>query len=216
MISSNLKADLSSPMPIEQVFQKHIVDGKSYYFQTIISNPDYEYQLRYDLAVALGVSINDVVIMGSAKLGFSVKTENFVGFDDKFSHSQRPGDRSDIDVAVVNRIFYDTTLREIYGLSRHFDPEWVQEKWKINAFYSEPSNLHKRYAQYLAKGWLRPDLMPLDYFQAAQWVRVRDEWSAKLDDRKISLGFYSDWYYLKHYQMDNLELLRTKIWNLGA
>lgn len=203
-------------MPIEQVFQKHIVDGASHYFQEVMKNPDYEYKLRHEFATSLAISINDVIIIGSAKLGFSVKTENFLEFDKKYSHTNSLRDRSDIDVAVINRNLFDTTIREIYGLSRHFDNDWINEKWKINDFYREPSNLHQKYALYLAKGWLRPDFMPLDYFQTASWVKVRDAWSSKLEGRKIALGFYSDWHYLKHYQMDNLERLRVKIMNLGV
>ncbi|MDO8035060.1 hypothetical protein O3297_16725 [Janthinobacterium sp. SUN128] len=201
-------------MPVEQVFQKHIVDGASHFFKNTINLPDFEYGLRYDLAQRLGISINDVIIVGSAKVGFSVKTEAFSPFDSKFIETGLEREKSDIDVAIVNRNLFDSINREIYGLSRHFDADWIAQKWKMNYFNTTPSDLHKRYAVFLAKGWLRPDLMPLDYYRSAAWVPVVEHWREKLEKRKIALGFYSDWYYLKHYQMDNLNRLRAKLMTL--
>lgn len=215
MISNLLKGDLESTMPIEQVFQKHIVDGASYFFQNIINEPNYEYMLRHELASVLGISINDVVIMGSAKIGFSVKTDKFIEFDKGLNSSNRPK-RSDIDIAIVNRDLFDVIGREIYALSRHFDLAWIKDKWRTNDFYQDVPDLYQKYALYLAKGWIRPDFMPLDYHAAAQWVSVKDAWRIRLDKRSIAIGFYSDWHYLKHYQMDNLDRLRAKLMSLGA
>jgi hypothetical protein len=214
MISDALRGDLATTMPLERVFQKHVVDGKSYFFQSILKDADLEYSLRHDVANGLGISINDVVIMGSAKLGFSVKTENFAPFDALFWKTREKKDRSDIDVAIVNRELFDKINREIYNLSRHFDSRWIKDNWKINRFYSNAANLqsplYKSYVWYLAKGWARQDFMPLLYSQSAPWVSICDAWRKRLD-RKVSVGFYSDWHYLKNYQMDNLQRLRSKI-----
>lgn len=209
-ISDSLRADLTSIIPIEQVFQKHVVDGASYFFKEKLVKIDWEYELRHELAKSLDVSINDVIIVGSAKLGFSLKTEEFNEFDSNFSDSKNPRDKSDVDIAIVNRRLYDKTIEQVFHLSRHFEKEWIDLNWKMNAFYRTPSNLHKQYALYLAKGWLRPDFLPSVFFDIAPWRPVSDVWYGKLQ-RKISLGFYSDWMYLKHYQMDNLERLRNKL-----
>ena len=175
-----------------------------------MAQPDWEYKIRHDLAKSLDISINDVIIVGSAKLGFSLKTGEFNPFDSKFSMSRNPRDLSDIDIAVINRRLYDTMAEQIFHLTRHFEKKWINENWRMNAFNKEPDNLHKLYAVYLAKGWLRPDLFPSSYYDVAPWRLICDEWRSKLK-RKISLGFYSDWLYLKYYQMDNLQRLRDQL-----
>lgn len=209
-ISDLLRNDLSSLIPIEQVFQKHVVDGASYLFKEKLGKIDWEYELRHELAGSLEVNINDVIIVGSAKLGFSLKTENFHEFDSKYMNSKNPRDKSDVDIAIINRRFYDKTIEQIFHLTRHFEKDWIEQHWKTNAFYSYPSNLHKCYALYLARGWLRPDYLPSAFFDIAPWKTVSDAWYTKLQ-RKISFGFYSDWLYLKHYQMDNLDRIRNKL-----
>jgi hypothetical protein len=207
-------ADLASEMNIEQLFQKHVIDGTSYFFRDFLKEGDKEYELRYALASALNISINDIVIVGSAKLGFSVKNENFLKFDEKYEKERKNKNKSDIDIAIVNRRLYDSQAELIFELSRHFSPPWIREKWAKNAFYptglnGSDNSLFYNYTKYLARGWLRPDYTPNLYIEAMPWKAALDDWREKLQ-RKLTIGLYSDWYYLKHYQMDNLINLRIK------
>lgn len=120
-ISEKLKIDLISEMNLERLFQKHVVDGSSYIFRDHLGRPDDEYHLRHEIAIACDCSINDVIIVGSAKLGFSVKTKNFVEFDALYKESNKTRDKSDIDIAVVNREHFDKLTQSIYLTSNHFD-----------------------------------------------------------------------------------------------
>lgn len=212
-ISQSLRADLVSVMPVERVFQKHVIDGRSFLFNQILNKCDWEYELRDELAGLLQISLNDVIIVGSSKLGFSVKTEDFHEFDHEFKLTGNPRKKSDIDVAVVNAACFDRIAKEIFFLSRHFQRDWIEGNWKINDFYrgARSRDLSAQYALYLAKGWLRPDYLPSMYYAAAPWRPVSEKWSARLGGRKISIGFYSEWFYLKHYQMENLNRLSTLI-----
>lgn len=210
-IAADLRCDLVSEMHIEQVFQKHLVDGSSYYFRESIKQANFEYELRHDLSKILEISINDIVIVGSAKLGFSVKTSDFNEFDWKYSQTGNPQDRSDIDVAIVNKRLFDQLAEQVFRLSRHFDKEWIHSYWRLNSFHKTPTNLFPRYTEYLARGWFRPDLSPGPFLAHADWVKVCDSWYQKLGNRRVSIGLYSDWFYLKHYQMDNLDRVREKI-----
>ena len=132
------------------------------------------------LAHALNVSINDVIIVGSAKLGYSVKSEKFRKFDHKFRDSNLPKDKSDIDIAIINSRFYVRSIEEIYHLSRHFNEGWIRENWSTNVFYRQPNDLHINYALYVARGWIRPDFLPNVYFDQAAWRSVCDAWYRKL------------------------------------
>jgi len=213
MIEDNLRKDLLSEKPIENVFQKHVIDGSSYFFNKAINKPDLEYDFRYELANLLKINLHDIIIVGSAKIGFSLKDHAFNKFDHVYNTSRNPNEKSDIDVAVVSNNIFEEISRNIYEISKHFNPEWATENWKTNNFNSMPKNLLKSYTFYVAKGWLRPDLMPLIYYSSAPWVAFIERWRKELG-RKISIGIYSNWYYLKHYQMDNLTDLRVKLLEL--
>ncbi|NVI82911.1 hypothetical protein [Janthinobacterium sp. BJB401] len=218
MTSANgIALDLASDMDIEQLFQKYVVDGTSYFFRDFLKDVDQEYQLRHDLAAALKISINDVVIVGSAKLGFSIKNHNFSKFDERYQKNPVNKNKSDVDIAIVSKKIFDQQTELIFETSRHFSPEWIEEKWIDNIYY--PSDRERRmkgldpifqnYTKYISRGWLRPDFTPNIYINQSPWKTSVDNWYGRLQ-RKISIGLYSEWYYLKHYQMDNLISLRIK------
>lgn len=212
-----LKADLVSEMEIEQLFQKHIIDGPSYFFRERLSDLNQEYVLRHELAQLLNLSINDIVIVGSAKLGFSVKDEKFLTFDERFTRTSKSKNRSDIDIAVVSRKLFDSQAELIFEISRHFDINWEHHNWKHNVYYPDDDALRQKgiaslfqsYTANLARGWLRVDYSPSTYINAIHWKKWSEKWREHLD-RKIGIAIYSDWHYLKHYQMDNLKNLRLK------
>ena len=104
---TSLKEDLVSTMDLEQVFQKHIIDGRSFFFSEYLKDSNREYTVRHSISTALGLSINDVVIVGSAKLGFSVKTDKFLNFDERFRRTNKKEHLSDIDVAIVSKKLFD-------------------------------------------------------------------------------------------------------------
>lgn len=205
-----LKEDLASDMESEQVFQKHVVDGSSFYFSTSEANNNDEYCLRHDIARDCQASINDVVIIGSAKLGFSVKDSSFRRFDEKFHTSRNPRDKSDIDIAIINSRLFETLTEQIFHLSCHFNQEWIQKNWRTNQYYVGEKSLFHEYTKYLARGWLRPDFLPNIYISETPWGDTCKSWTDRLG-RKVNVGIYSNWTYLKHYHMDHLEILRAKI-----
>ena len=170
-ISDNLRTDLLRNMDTESVFQKHVVDGPSAYFQRNHDSPNDEYELRNEIAKATRTSIHDAVIIGSAKLGFSVKTQDFLAFDSKYEISKNIRDKSDIDIALVNRNYFDHVAENIFHLSCHFDADWIKNNWITNQFYVQDKNLLVEYSKYVARGWLRPDFMPNSYLKEADWLR---------------------------------------------
>jgi hypothetical protein len=148
-IHEHLKKDLLSEIPIEQVFQKHVIDRSSHVYECELNNTDLEYQHRHDLAKSVGVNINDVVIVGSGKLGFSLKTPDFLPFDEKFRLSKNFQQRSDIDFAIVNRRYFDALSERLFLMSRCFERDWINENWHSNVYHPENSAPNKLYNKYI-------------------------------------------------------------------
>ena len=173
-VSIYLKNDLLSGMNIERVFQKHVVDGRSHIFA---SQPDDEYHLRHDIAMSTNTSINDVILVGSAKLGFSVKTENFASFDSRYKETNNILYKSDIDIAIINHSYFEKISEEIFHLSNHFDKNWIANNWSINRYYNKiERNLFNNYSKYHTRGWIRPDFLPNSFIENSNWSQPCNIW----------------------------------------
>lgn len=91
--------------------------------------------LREEIATHFGVHTNEVVVVGSAKLGYSVSPQKKLkGFDDK----------SDLDIAIVNSALFEKYWQEML-LAKKTMVDWP-----------DLSQAQK----YLFQGWIRPDKLP--------------------------------------------------------
>lgn len=151
--------------------QKHITFG-----ETSILSRETHFQLRRKIAAELGIHPLDVVVVGSAKLGFSIKpTRRYGEFED----------RSDIDVAVVSE--------------RLFCRHWAD----LRAFIDSGGYWEKlgRFREKFFDGWIRPDLMPGNTHKpAADWWNFFRGLTSHLGTYKINAGIYHDWTCLERYQ----------------
>lgn len=136
MLSTSLKQDLISEKDMEVIFQRHIIEGESFYFNNILKEPEKEFELRRELSRELRISIRDTIIVGSAKIGFSIKTHDFIGFDSRFKKTSQRKHKSDIDIAIVSQQLFDELSEQLYKFTRHYDRDWIDENWRINNYYS--------------------------------------------------------------------------------
>jgi hypothetical protein len=56
------------------IVQKHIIEDETFFFKEIIKGKEFDF--KKDIANILDVHIRDVVIVGSGKLGFSLKPDS--------------------------------------------------------------------------------------------------------------------------------------------
>lgn len=98
---------------------------------------DRHYRLRSDVSKYFTVEFTDVFLVGSAKLGFSIKpSRRFLPF----------GDKSDLDLVIVSKLLFENIWKEVFTFEK------TGGYWpKMDAF--------KRYH---FQGWIRPDMLPLD------------------------------------------------------
>ena len=147
------------------------------------------------LAESLEVDPYDIVLTGSAAIGFSLNpTKNFKRFDDK----------SDFDCGVVSQYHFEAAWRYL----RQLRPSWLT--------LSNPSKraieMHRK--NYVFAGAIATDsilgLLPF----GLEWQTVLDKMSSvpPAQNRDVKLRIYRDYDALRVYQAYNIERLRNSLY----
>lgn len=165
--------DFEKLSPIELV-RKRIIFGDC----QVLDENSY-LALRVEIASNFNLHPNEIIVVGSAKLGFSIAPhKRYKLFDDT----------SDIDIAVVSNKLFDEVWYSVYQASQKKKFWYKGEDFK----------------NYLFQGWIRPD-----FFPPSSRFPFRDEWweffrkltnSGRFGPYKISGGIYKNWSFLENYQ----------------
>jgi hypothetical protein len=183
------------------VVQQFLIEGSSYFFDEFRLGE--EFQFKKAIASSLGVHIRDIVIVGSGKLGFSIKpikeynrlVYKYNDFDFKFNQDNN-NEKSDLDVAIVSSKLFDEQLIDLYAYTQGYSN------------YGYNNSLQKvDFANYILKGWLRPDKVPNDYSINSEVVKVQQHYKA-LIGRKVNIGLYKSWYFFENYHQSNVERIK--------
>jgi predicted nucleotidyltransferase len=137
------------------------------------------YGLKAAVAEEFNIHPNEIIVVGSTKLGFSiVPAKRYRAF----------GETSDIDVAIVSPQLFDRVWHEVF---RYLDSA---RSWQDR----------REFANYFVRGWVRPDkLPPGENFQFTQdWFEFFRHLSnsREFGDIKIAGALYRDWIFLEKYQ----------------
>lgn len=166
------KQDLDA-LAARQIVQKHITFG-----ETAVLSVAQHFELRCHVAEHFKIHPHAVVVVGSAKLGFSIKPTRRYGMF---------GNGSDIDLALVSSELF---IRYWRDLQQFVDSGGYWEK--IQRFQGK-----------FFDGWIRPDLMPSSSKDTQAWWEFFREMtgSGKYGPYKITAGIYLDWNCLERYQI---------------
>jgi hypothetical protein len=183
----------------ELVVQKNLIDGTSYFFDFIKKGEEFEF--KKDLANSLEVHIRDIVIVGSGKLGFSIKPDssnlNYYPFK-KFDHDYEENienDKSDLDVAIVSGNLFDRQMVNIYEHTNSYSS---------GAF---KGGSKRSFADYILKGWIRPDFIPDDYLISSAIYDAHKKYKDRYG-RDINIGIYKSWFYFEKYHRNNINTIK--------
>ncbi|MBN1803335.1 MAG: hypothetical protein JW891_17620 [Candidatus Lokiarchaeota archaeon] len=165
-------------IPPREIVRKHVICGDCYKL-----NNDLYFELRNEIAINFGLHLSQVILVGSAKLGFTIK------IDQRYREFY---DESDFDIAIISNEFFEKVWESVY-------------EYKNNAGYWGGENSFKKY---LFKGWIRPDFLPVSptFKFASDWndfFRSLTN-SRKYGPYKISAGLYKSWKFLEDYQIKNV------------
>ncbi len=175
-INSRIKLfqkDLSCLSSIHMI-RKFIISGEC----ATISKTQY-FELRSEVADKYKVHPNEVLVVGSGKLGFSIAPYK------RYKHFS---DTSDIDVVIVSASLFDHIWQEVHYY------------WDHGGYWERSLD----FKAYLFMGWIRPDKLP----PAASFDLANDWWdffnylssTRKYSVYKIVGALYRNWYFLEAYQ----------------
>lgn len=168
------KRDLTRRTPLE-IARRHIIFG-----DCAVISPEEYFKLRSTVAENFQLHPNDVLVVGSGKLGFSIAPHK----------RYRPfGDYSDLDVVIVSESFFDIVWRDLH-------------RYSAKGGYWEK---HDEFKKYLFDGWIRPDKLPPDqnFDFARRWWRFFNQLSSSREYSagRITGAIYQGWHFLESYQI---------------
>jgi len=193
----------------EWLFQVHVIQRRAHLFSLLTDGLQKEMDFRRDIADSIGLAINEVGLVGSAQIGYSIKPyAKLREMDAEYKTSHRTSDMSDVDVAIVSRVYFEKVQREMHDFTKGFEVNWQFTKYyptEGNLDHLDVKRADHQFYRYLAQGWIRPDFCPNGFNFG--YIEATNKWKKSLG-RKISIGIYRDWRCLRDYQQKAFKSLR--------
>lgn len=171
-----------------RIVRKYFIHGTPYVFQ---DNENKYYDFRSRIANKWSVGFQEVLILGSGKLGYSYHK------DSKFSIE------SDIDVAIVNERLFE----EFYMVIRDF--QYSIQRGLVVLSLNE-KQMYNEFLKYMIKGWMRPDKLPpqiIGEFSKNNWFEYFESISYENNlagNYKVSAGLFKNFNYMELYYVNSL------------
>jgi hypothetical protein len=161
--------------PADYVVQQYVTHGSSY----ILADTPY-FQLKATVAAHFGIHSTTVYMVGSGKLGFSIKPSR---------RYQKFGETSDIDLAIISKEMFEDIWKGVFQYQSEMAGWWPKSD---------------KFLHYLFRGWIRPDLLPHGH----SFSISKDWWdffqgltnSGEYGPYKIVAGVYHSMYFFENYQ----------------
>lgn len=181
--------------------QKYLIENETFFFNEP-NNRD-EFEFKKDIASLLDVHIRDIVIVGSGKLGFSIKPEKdvpglylFKEFDYDFNLSAE-NEKSDLDIAIISSNLFDKEIKNLYNYTNFYDKSYL---WK------ERTDL----AKYVLKGRLATRFLPVS-FQLTEEIKNTQEKYQMQFGRTVNLEIYKSWHFFETYHQENIKNIQVNL-----
>lgn len=201
-VLDNFKSDLTS-QPLDWVADNYIFEGTPFVFK---DQPESTRVLIDHLSAELGLMANNLRIIGSAKIGFSLDPNNF---------PRDFTDRSDIDVLVVDEQLFDTIWMIVL--------KWHYPR-RIAGLFGDDHQWMRKRRKDLYWGWLHPDKIRYEGLSLPEVLRPLRDISTKwfnafhslslyseLSGRNVSGRLYRSWDHARSYHCDTLQQIKDNI-----
>lgn len=198
MLLEKFKEDCIASKP-DSIVQRYLIENPSYFFKKIEVGKEYDF--KKEIASILNVHIREIVIVGSGKLGFSLKPDDsglglylFKEFDHNFKNDLSLK-KSDLDIAIVSPFLFDKEIKNLYD---HTD------------FYKNNWSNRNSLARYALMGRLAIRFLPLDFQLTKEIVEVQEKYQM-LYGREVNLEIYKSWHYFETYHQENIKTIQVNL-----
>jgi hypothetical protein len=177
--------DLS--IPEREIVQQHIIHGNPFIFS---QNEDLYFKMKKDISDYFKIYPDNVMMVGSAKLGFSISPQ-------KLWKDFR--EESDIDAVIVSDKIFDLYWQDLFEFNIELTARSEHEQIMYNSFID-----------YFFRGWIRPDLFPFNFNKKDEWFTFFRNISYKTyGPQKITCAIYRNMFFFESYHVKNLKLIRN-------
>ncbi|MEW6100764.1 MAG: hypothetical protein AB1481_00505 [Candidatus Omnitrophota bacterium] len=180
------RADLTAKISDKEMVNKYISFGTPYIFQ----DDEIKYhQLKQIVATRYKTHNNDIIMIGSAKLGFSIAPRKL----------WRPfSDISDIDIVIISPELFDEFWKDLFNFNISLEVRTEEEEEKFLEFLG-----------YFFRGWLRPDLFPFEFERKWRWFDFFRAVSQEYyEGKKITCAIFKDYFFFESYHITNIREIR--------
>lgn len=195
---AEIKKDLKE-ISVKEFYMKYLLRADNWYFQNILEIPEKDIIHAVDdfkmlVSEAMDIGFNNVVMVGSGKIGYSLSPEKFLR-----PFSDEEDNKSDIDIAIVSPYLFD-----------YF--------WRL--FRSAYNITNKRQYKYISRGIFRGYISELDLMNIdgcrAEWLNKSNTATKNLQRNmyfrhEIHYRIYRDWKDLEEYHVQTIEELKGAV-----
>lgn len=200
--TDEIKKDLAE-IKVKDFYMKYLLRADNWYFEKILNIDERDIIHAVDdfkmlVSDAFGIGFNNVVMVGSAKLGVSLAPEKFLK-----SFTNEGENPSDVDVAIISTQLFD-----------YF--------WHLFRIAYDITN--KRYYRYISRGIYRGYISDTDLLNIEQcriqWIKKSNASTKSLQrsmyfKHEIHYRIYRDWKDLEEYHIQSIEQLKGAINEYG-
>lgn len=182
------KALQDGSIPDEVIVRRYLThDAAPFYFK---DDEDKYFSLKMKIADHFKVYPDNLKLVGSAKLGFSLKPKRLW---------QGMNDDSDIDMVLISDKLFDEFWNEIYNFNLNLK---VRTRLADKQYFE--------FLDYFFRGWLRPDLFPFNNPCKDRWFDFFTSISyGDFGSRKVTGAVYRDMHFFENYHLENIRRLRA-------
>lgn len=198
----DIKRDLRNTN-VRDFYMKYLLRADNWYFEKILNVDENNILHAVDdfkmmVSDALDIGFNNVVMVGSGKIGFSLSPEKFLK-----PFSDEGDNKSDVDIAIISTQMFD-----------YF--------WRL--FRASYNITNKKYYKYISRGIYRGyisdmDLLNIDDCRVA-WLELSNKATKSLQRRmyfkhEIHYRIYRDWKDMEEYHIQTIEQLKGELNGYG-
>ncbi len=182
------------------IVQKFLIEDSTFFFDNIVIGQEFDF--KKEIANILKIHIRDIVIVGSGKLGFSIKPDNsenglylFKEFDHDFNNCNTEK-KSDLDIAIISSQLFDKELKNLYDHTGFYK----QVKWENR----------NSLAQYVLKGKLAIRFLPIEFSLTEEIKEVQNKYQREYG-REVNIEIYKSWYFFETYHQENIKNIHVNL-----